>query len=121
MPRAKDTPASRRRRKKYLKLASGYRGSRHRLYKTARQAVDRAGVNAYSGRKQRKRDFRKLWIARINAGARSCGLSYNRFIRGLKLADVDLNRKMLAEIAVSDAATFGQLVEMAKARLEAES
>ena len=121
MPRVSNNPASRRRRKKYLKLASGYRGSKHRLYKTARQAVERAGVNAYIGRRERKRDFRRLWIARINAASRACGLNYSRFIRGLKLANIDLNRKMLAEMAVSDEAGFSQLAEVAKAKLDAES
>ena len=121
MPRATNAPASRRRRKKYSKLASGYRGSRHRLLKTARQAVERAGQYAYRDRKQRKREFRKLWIARINAATRASGLSYSRFIRGLKLAEVDVNRKMLAEIAVSDEAAFTRLVELAKTKLQATS
>lgn len=118
MPRATNNPASRRRRKKVLKLASGYRGSHHRLIKTAKQAVDHAGQYAYRDRKNRKRDFRKLWIARINAGARANGLSYSRFIAGLKAANVDLDRKVLAEIAATDEAAFTQLVEQAKAGLE---
>jgi large subunit ribosomal protein L20 len=119
MPRSTNAPASRRRRNKYIKLASGYRGSRHRLIKTARQAVERAGVYAYRDRRQRKREFRKLWIARINAATRASGLTYSRFIRGLKLAEVDVDRKVLAEIAVSDESAFGQLVELAKSKLQA--
>jgi large subunit ribosomal protein L20 len=121
MPRATNGPASRSRRRKFIKLASGYRGSRHRLMKTARQAVDHSGVYAYRDRKARKRDFRKLWIARINAASRAAGLSYSRFISGLRLADVEVNRKVLADIAVSDQAAFGQLVELAKSKLEASA
>ena len=121
MPRSTNAPASRSRRKKFLKLAAGYRGSRHRLYKTARQAVEHAGVYAYRDRKARKRDFRKLWIARINAASRACGLTYSRFMRGLKLAEIDVNRKMLAEIAATDEVAFGQLVEQAKQQLDSVS
>lgn len=121
MPRSTNAPASRRRRKKVLKLASGYRGSRHRLWKTAKQAVEHAGVYAYRDRKVRKRDFRKLWIARINAGARANGLTYSRFMDGLKKANITLDRKVLAEIAVSDEAAFTKLVEEARAGLEAVS
>ena len=121
MPRSTNAPASRSRRKKFLKLAAGYRGSRHRLYKTARQAVEQAGVYAYRDRKARKRDFRKLWIARINAASRACGLTYSRFMRGLKLAEIDVNRKMLAEIAATDEVAFGQLVEQAKQQLDSVS
>ncbi len=121
MPRASNAAASRRRRKKVLKQASGYRGSRHRLYKTAFQAVEHAGVYAYRDRKARKRDFRKLWIARINAASRACGMSYSRFIQGLRLANVDINRKVLAEIAATDEASFEQLVELAKAKLDSAS
>ena len=121
MPRATNAPASRRRRKKYIKLASGYRGSRHRLMKTARQAVEHAGTYAYRDRKVRKRDFRKLWIARINAATRASGLSYSQFIRGLKLANVGVNRKMLADIATNDEAHFSELVEIVKAKLESVS
>ena len=119
MPRATNNPASRSRRKKILNLASGYRGSRHRLIKTAKQAVDHAGQYAYRDRKVRKREFRKLWIARINAGARANGMSYSRFIAGLKAANIDLDRKVLADIAVADEAMFAQLVAQAKASLEA--
>lgn len=119
MPRSTGAPASRSRRKKVLKLASGYRGSRHRLLKTARQAVEHAGVYAYRDRKARKRDFRKLWIARINAATRASGLSYSRFIRGLKLANIELDRKILADLAVRDKPRFNELVELAKASLQA--
>lgn len=117
MPRATNAPASRSRRKKSIKRAAGYRGSRHRLLKTARQAVERAGLHAYRDRKARKRDFRKLWIARINAATRASGLNYSRFICGLKLANIDLDRKILAEMAVRDEAGFTKLVELAKATL----
>ena len=119
MPRASNAPASRSRRKKFVKRASGYRGSRHRLMKTARQAVERAGTYAYRDRRTRKRDFRKLWITRINAATRACGLSYSRFIRGLKLADIDVDRKILAEMAVTDEAGFSALVELVKSALDA--
>lgn len=119
MPRSTGAPASRNRRKKIIKLAKGYRGSRHRLLKTAKQAIDHAGQYAYRDRKNRKRDFRRLWIARINAATRANGLTYSKFIQGLKLANVDINRKMLAEIAVSDATAFTQIVETAKSNLEA--
>ncbi|HNZ19197.1 MAG TPA: 50S ribosomal protein L20 [Candidatus Hydrogenedentes bacterium] len=118
MPRSTNSPASRQRRKKFIKLASGYRGSRHRLIKTARQAVEHAGVYAYRDRKVRKRDFRKLWIARINAATRANGMPYSRFILGLRKANIDVNRKMLAEMAVSDEAGFTKLVELAKAELD---
>ncbi|MBX3177565.1 MAG: 50S ribosomal protein L20 [Candidatus Hydrogenedentes bacterium] len=121
MPRATNNPASRQRRKKVLKEASGYRGSHHRLIKTAIQAVEHAGVYAYRDRKVRKREFRKLWIARINAGARANGMTYSRFISGLKCANINLDRKVLADMAVNDAAAFSQLVEKARASLEAAS
>lgn len=116
MPRATGAPASRRRRKKILKLASGYRGSRHRLLKTAKQAVDHSGQYAYRDRKARKREFRKLWIARINAATRQCGMSYSRFIQGLKKAEIDINRKMLADIAATDQQKFNELVELVRAQ-----
>lgn len=121
MPRATNAPASRSRHKKFLKLASGYRGSHHRLFKTARQTVEHALVYAYRDRKARKREFRQLWIARINAAARACGVSYSRFIQGLKLANIDINRKMLAEIAATDEVAFGQIVDAVKAQLNATS
>lgn len=119
MPRSTGRPASRSRRNKVLKQAKGYRGSRHRLIKTAKQAVDHAGVYAYRDRKVRKREFRKLWIARINAAARSHGLTYSRFMQGLKLAGIDINRKMLSEIAIHDADGFAKIADAAKAKLEA--
>ena len=121
MPRATSSPASRSRRRKIIKQAAGYRGSRHRLLKTAKQAVDHANKYAYRDRKARKRDFRKLWIARINAGARANGLTYSRFINGLKKANIDLDRKVLADIAATDEAAFAQLVEQVKATLDTAS
>jgi large subunit ribosomal protein L20 len=119
MPRTKNSAASRERRKKYLKAAKGFYGGRSKLYRTARESVERAWTYAYRDRKQRKRDFRKLWIARINAAARLNGLSYNRFICGLKKADVEINRKMLAEMAVNDEQGFKELAEMAKEAVKA--
>ena len=121
MPRATNAPASRRRRKRILKRAQGFRGSHHRLLKTAKQAVDHAGQYAYRDRKARKRAFRKLWIARINAAARAHGLTYSRLIAGLKLAEIDINRKMLADIAVHDEKAFSEIVAAAKTKLEAVS
>jgi large subunit ribosomal protein L20 len=117
MPRSTNAPASRSRRKKFLKAAAGYRGSRHRLYKTARQAVEHSGVYAYRDRKARKRDFRRLWIARINAATRALGIPYSRFILGLKMANIDINRKVLADIAATDEVAFGQIVEKVKEQL----
>lgn len=117
MPRTNDAPASRARRKKILKLAKGYRGSRHRLFKTAKQAVDRAGQYAYRDRKQRKREFRKLWIARINAATRANGMTYSQFVNGLKKADIDINRKMLADLAVHDIDRFNEIVAIAKSKV----
>lgn len=118
MPRATNNPASRRRRKKILKLASGYRSSHHSLIKTAKQSVDHAGVYAYRDRRVRKREFRKLWIARINAGARANGISYSRFMSGLKKANILLDRKVLAEIAATDEPAFTRIVDQVKASLE---
>src|SRR5215475_4607545 len=106
MPRATNSPASRDRRKKILKRAKGYRGAHSKLLKTAKQQVDHSGVYAFRDRRVRKREFRQLWIARINAAARAAGVSYSRFMQGLKLAELDLNRKMLAEIAATDEASF---------------
>ncbi len=114
MPRTKNSVASRERRKKYLKAAKGYYGGRSKLYRTARETVERALQYAYRDRRTRKRDFRKLWITRINAAARVNGLSYNRFINGLRKAEVDVNRKLLAEMAVNDKSGFKQLAELAK-------
>ncbi len=115
MPRTKNTVAGRNRRKSVLKQAKGYRGGRRTLYRTARETVDRALVYAYRDRKQRKRHFRTLWIARINAAARVNGLSYSRFINGLRKAAVDIDRKMLAEMAVNDSDGFRKLADVAKA------
>jgi len=117
MPRAKSSVVSRKRHKKILKLAKGYRGAKSKLFRVANQQVMRSLTYAYRDRRVRKRDFRKLWIARINAAARSNGLSYNRFMNGLKQAGVDINRKMLADMAVNDSKAFGQMVEMAKSNL----
>lgn len=114
MPRVKGGYVSRRRRKKVLKLAKGYFGSKHRLFKSANAQVMKSLLYAYRDRRQRKRDFRKLWITRINAAARIHGLSYSRFMHGLKEAGVDINRKMLADLAVNDKETFAQLVTKAK-------
>ena len=114
MPRVKGGTVARARRKKTLKLAKGYFGSKHLLYRTANEQVMRSLRYSYIGRKQLKRDMRKLWIARINAAARMNEISYSQLMHGLKLANVEINRKMLAELAVNNAAAFTQLVEMAK-------
>ncbi|MEW5954474.1 MAG: 50S ribosomal protein L20 [Bacillota bacterium] len=114
MPRAKSSVVSRKRHKKVLKLAKGYRGAKSKLFRVANQQVMRSLTYAYRDRRNKKRDFRKLWIARINAAARSNGMSYSRFMNGLKQSGVDINRKMLAELAVNDSKAFGKLVEMAK-------
>jgi len=102
---------------KVLKLAKGYRGARSKQYRVAKQSVMRALTSSYAGRKQRKRQFRQLWIARINAAARMNDISYSKLMHGLKLAGVDINRKMLSEMAISDAEGFAKLVEVAKAQL----
>ncbi len=114
MARIKGAMHTRKRHKKILKLAKGYRGGRSRLFRTANEAVMKAMSNAYIGRKLKKRDFRQLWIARINAAARANGMNYSTMMNGLKKAGISINRKMLAEIAVSDAASFTALVEKAK-------
>ncbi|MCQ6266525.1 50S ribosomal protein L20 [Fictibacillus sp. WQ 8-8] len=119
MPRVKGGYVSRRRRKKVLKLAKGYFGSKHKLFKVAQQQVFKSLMYAYRDRRQKKRDFRKLWITRINAAARTNGLSYSRLMHGLKVAGIDINRKMLAEIAVSDEKAFGELASKAKDSLKA--
>ncbi|MFX0558786.1 50S ribosomal protein L20 [Tepidibacillus infernus] len=119
MARVKGGYVSRRRRKKILKLAKGYFGSKHRLFKTAKAQVMKSLLYAYRDRRQRKRDFRKLWIARINAAARMNGLSYSKFMHGLKIAGVDINRKMLADLAVNDAKAFADLAELAKGKINA--
>jgi len=114
MPRVKGGPKSRQRRKKVLKMAKGYVAGRRRLYRTAVDAVHRALAYAYVGRKTRKRDFRRLWITRINAAARLHGLSYSRLMNALKKAHVELDRKVLADLAVSDPAAFSKIVEKVK-------
>ena len=115
--RVKRGMAAHRRHKKYLDMAKGFRGGRSVLYRTAREAVERSLVYAYAGRKQRKRDFRALWIMRINAAAREHGLSYSRFINGLAKAEIALNRKVLADLAVRSKDDFAKLVELAKSKL----
>ena len=117
MARVKGALMTRKRRKKVLKLAKGYWGSKSRHFKMAKQAVMKSGNYAFAGRKARKRDFRRLWITRISAGCRANGMSYSAFMNGLKKAGITLNRKMLSEIAVSDEAAFKSLVEQAKAAL----
>ena len=117
MARIKGAMMTRKRRKKTLKLAMGYWGSKSRHFKMAKQAVMKSGNYAFIGRKARKRDFRRLWITRISAACRANGITYSVFMNGLKKADVVLNRKMLAEIAVADEAAFKALVEKAKAAL----
>ncbi len=114
MPRVKGGPVTRRRHKKILKLARGYWGAKSKLFRIANQQVMKSLYYAYVHRRLRKRDFRRLWIARINAAARLHGLSYSRFINGLKKAGIGLNRKMLAEMAVNDQPAFAKLVELAK-------
>ena len=117
MARVKGGTVTRKRRKRILKLAKGYYGSKHALFKTAKQQVIKSGQYAYRDRKQRKRDFRQLWIARINAAARMNDISYSRLMQGLKLAGIEVNRKMLAELAISDADAFAKLTDQAKAAL----
>lgn len=120
MPRATNNPASRDRRRKVLKQAEGYRGSHHRLFKTAKQAVDHAGKYAYRDRKAKKREIRALWIARINASARNYGMSYNRLVFGLHKAGMNVDRKMLADLAVKDEEAFAKLIEIAKSAIAGE-
>ncbi|HIV23173.1 MAG TPA: 50S ribosomal protein L20 [Candidatus Merdiplasma excrementigallinarum] len=117
MARIKGGLNAKKRHNRVLKLAKGYRGARSKQYRIAKQSVMRALTSAYAGRKERKRQFRQLWIARINAAARMNGLSYSKFMHGLKLAEVDLNRKVLADMAVNDAEGFAALAEIAKAKL----
>ena len=116
MARVKKAMNARKKHKKVLKLAKGFIGSRSKLYRPANTFVMKALKNAYIGRKLKKRDFRRLWIQRINAGTRAHGLSYSRFMNGLKLAGVEVNRKMLAEMAIHDAEGFAKLVEVAKSK-----
>ncbi|WP_144393531.1 50S ribosomal protein L20 [Pleionea sediminis] len=119
MPRVKRGVTAHKRHKKVLKSAKGYYGARSRVFRVAKQAVIKAGQYAYRDRRQRKRQFRALWIQRINAASRECGLSYSRFINGLKKASVEVDRKILADIAVYDKAAFAALAEKAKAALSA--
>ena len=117
MARVKGGMNAKKKHNRVLKLAKGYRGSRSKQYRVAKQSVMRALTSSYAGRKERKRQFRQLWIARINAAARMNGLSYSKLMHGLNVAGINLNRKVLADIAVNDAAAFTQLVEKAKAAL----
>jgi large subunit ribosomal protein L20 len=117
MPRTKTNVPRTKRRKKILKQAKGFRGGRHRLYVPAKETLERALRYAYRDRRTKKRQFRRLWISRINAAARQHGLSYSRFMHGLKAADVEIDRKLLAELAVNDPAGFAKLAETAKAQL----
>ena len=117
MARIKGKKKKKKKHNRVLKLAKGYRGARSKQYRVAKQSVMRALATAYRGRKERKRQFRQLWIARINAAARINGLSYSKFMYGLKLADVQLNRKVLADMAVNDAAGFAKLAEIAKEKI----
>jgi len=117
MPRAKSSVVSHKRHKKILKLAKGYRGSKSKLFRVANQQVMKSLVYAYRDRRVRKRDFRKLWISRINAAARMNGITYSRLMNGLRKANIEINRKLLADMAINDIQSFGRLVEMAKAKL----
>ncbi len=117
MARIKGGMNARKKHNRVLKLAKGYRGARSKQYRVAKQSVMRALASSYAGRKEKKRQFRQLWIARINAAARLNGLSYSKFMYGLKLAGVDINRKMLAEMAVNDAEGFKSLAELAKSKI----
>lgn len=117
MARVKGAIGAKKRHNRTLKLAKGYRGARSKQYRVAKQSVMRALTSAYAGRKQRKRQFRQLWIARINAAARMNGISYSKLMHGLKLAGVEVNRKMLSEMAISDPAGFATLAELAKSKL----
>ena len=117
MARIKGGLNARKKHNRVLKLAKGYRGARSKQYRVAKQSVMRALTSSYAGRKERKRQFRQLWIARINAAARINGISYSQFMHGLKLAGVEVNRKMLAELAVNDAEGFATLAELAKSKV----
>ena len=118
MPRVKGGTVTRKRRKKVIKLAKGYYGAKHILFKVANQQVMKSGNYAFRDRRQKKRDFRKLWITRINAAARINGLSYSRLMHGLKLAGIEVNPKMLADLAVADEQAFAQLATAAKQQLD---
>ena len=115
--RVKGGTVTRARRKRIMKLAKGYTGSKHRLFKTAKDQVMKSGLYAFRDRKANKRNFRELWIARLNAGARQNGISYSKLMHGLKLANIDMNRKMLADLAVNDAEAFKAVVDEAKKAL----
>ena len=117
MVRIKGGLNAKKKHNRVLKLAKGYRGARSKQYRVAKQSVMRALTSSFAGRKERKRQFRRLWIARINAAARLNGLSYSKFMYGLKLAEIDINRKMLSEMAISDPEGFASLVEVAKSKL----
>ena len=117
MARVKGGLNAKKKHNRVLKLAKGYRGARSKQYRIAKQSVMRALTSSYAGRKERKRQFRQLWIARINAAARMNGLSYSKFMYGLKLAGVEMNRKILADMAINDAEGFAKLAELAKAKL----
>ena len=117
MARVKGGLNAKKRHNRVLKLAKGYRGARSKQYRVAKQSVMRALTSSYAGRKERKRQFRQLWIARINAAARLNGLSYSKFMYGLKLAGVEMNRKVLSDMAISDAEGFAKLAELAKSKL----
>ena len=121
MPRVKGGPKTRQRRKKVLKMAKGYRGGRSRLYRSAVDAVHRALAYSYRDRRARKRDFRRLWITRINAAARLHGLSYSRLMDALRKAHIELDRKILADLAVNDPGAFSKIAEMAKTRASEKS
>ena len=117
MARVKGALSARKKHKKVLKMAKGFRGARSKQYRVAKQSVMKAMAYAFAGRKQTKREYRKLWIIRINAAARINGLSYSKFMNGLKVAGININRKMLAELAVNDASAFAKLVDTAKANI----
>ena len=117
MARIKGGLNAKKKHNRILKLAKGYRGARSKQYRVAKQSVMRALTSSYAGRKERKRQFRRLWIARINAAARMNGLSYSKFMHGLKLAEIDINRKMLADMAVYDGEGFAKLAEIAKGKV----
>lgn len=117
MPRVKRGVTAHARHKKVLALAKGFRGRRGNVFRVAKQAVMKAGQYAYRDRRAKKREFRRLWIARINAGSRALGLTYSKFVAGLKKAKIDLDRKVLADLAVNDPAAFGSIVEKVKAQL----
>ena len=117
MARVKGALNARKKHKKVLKLAKGFRGARSKQYRIAKQSVMRAMARSFAGRKQTKRDYRRLWITRINAAARLNGISYSKMMHGLKLADISMNRKMLADLAITDAAAFTKLTDVAKGKL----